>query len=275
MSTVSNSYVNSAMESAAVYNKTGQKSEQKTAAEEKLAIEKNDGEKKVRVSGRTVGNPMLSETAAKYYEELKKKYGNMDFVLVSADQKEYAKANASQYGNSNKMVVLIDEEKIERMATDENYRKQYEGVIANAASGLTQLKERLSKMGMSVKSCGMSVNDNGAASFFATMDKSFAAQNKKIAEKRAAKKAAQKAQEKKAQKEKQQEKLEESRKDGSISRVSDESKESDSSDEIVFEAASIDELIRKIENMEYSENKSESVLSDAEKRIGRKFDFTV
>ena len=27
------------------------------------------------------------------------------------------------------MVVLIDEEKIERMATDENYRKQYEGTI--------------------------------------------------------------------------------------------------------------------------------------------------
>lgn len=275
MSTVSNTYVNSGMESAAVYNKTEQKSEQKTAADEKLVIEKNDGEKKVKVSGRTVGNPMLTETAAKYYEELKRKYGNMDFILVSADQKEYAKANASQYGNSNKMVVLIDEEKIERMATDEKYRKQYEGVIANAASGLTQLKERLSKMGMSVKSCGMKVNDNGTASFFATMDKSMTAQNKRIAERRAEKKAEQKAKadaiEKKAQKEKQKEKLEESRKDGSVSRVSDESKDG----EIVFEANSLDELLRKIENMEYSENKIESVLSDAEKRIGQQFDFTV
>lgn len=272
MSTVSNSYVNSGMEAASVYNKTEQKSGQKPAAEDKLVIEKNEGEKKVRVSGRTVGNPMLTETAAKYYEELKKKYGNMDFILVSADQKEYAKANASQYGNSNKMVVLIDEEKIERMATDEKYRKQYEGVIANAASGLTQLKEKLSKMGMSVNSYGMKVNDNGTASFFATMDKSMAAQNKRIEERRAEKKAERKAQDKKAQKEKQEEKLEESRKDGTVSKVSDESKKSD---EIVFEADSIDELLRKIENMEYSENKSESVLSDAENKIGRQFDFMV
>ncbi|MDE7266129.1 MAG: hypothetical protein K2N89_01530, partial [Lachnospiraceae bacterium] len=144
MSTVSNTMSNYA-ESMAVYQNASSK---KTTEEEKkvetVETEKNEGEKKVKVSGRTVGNPMLSETAAKYYEELKRKYGNMDFILVSADQKEYAKANASKYGNSNKMVVLIDEEKIERMATDEKYRKQYESVIANAASGLTQLKERLS-----------------------------------------------------------------------------------------------------------------------------------
>ena len=44
----------------------------------------------------------------------------------SKDMKETAKANAGQYANANKMVVLIDEEKIERMADDESYRKQYE-----------------------------------------------------------------------------------------------------------------------------------------------------
>lgn len=35
------------------------------------------------VTGRTIGNPKLSEKAAKYYEELKRKYSNMDFILVS------------------------------------------------------------------------------------------------------------------------------------------------------------------------------------------------
>lgn len=44
--------------------------------------------------GRTIGQPELSEKAAKYYEQLKKKYGNYDFILVSRDQKENAKANA-------------------------------------------------------------------------------------------------------------------------------------------------------------------------------------
>ena len=42
-------------------------------------------------NGRTVGNPKLSKEGAKYYEELKKKYGDMDFVLVSAEEKENAK----------------------------------------------------------------------------------------------------------------------------------------------------------------------------------------
>ena len=75
----------------------------------------------------------------------------MDFILVSTDQKEYAKSKAASYANANKMVVLIDEEKIEKMASDENYRKQYEGIIANAASGLSQLGKQLSATGAKVK----------------------------------------------------------------------------------------------------------------------------
>lgn len=191
MSTISNTMTNYA-EQAAVYSSTStqdKKSQEKNSTtDEKMEIVKNDeNTQKVRVSGRTVGNPMLSEKAAKYYEELKKKYGNMDFILVSKDQKEYAKANASKYGNANKMVVLIDEEKIERMAEDENYRKQYEGIISRGANGLSQMKTKLAQMGVNVKSCGIKVNDNGASSFFATMDKGFKAQNKKRAEKQAQK----------------------------------------------------------------------------------------
>ena len=74
--------------------------------------------------GQTIGQPELSEKAAKYYEQLKKKYGNYDFILVSRDQKENAKANAAKYANGYKTVVLIDEDKIEQMATDEKFRKQ-------------------------------------------------------------------------------------------------------------------------------------------------------
>ena len=45
--------------------------------------------------GRTIGQPELSEKAAKYYEQLKKKYGNYDFILVSRDQKETGEAGAA------------------------------------------------------------------------------------------------------------------------------------------------------------------------------------
>lgn len=269
MSTISSIMANYA-ENAAVYNNTStqdkKSQDKKSTTEEKMEIVKKDeSTQKVHVSGRTVGNPMLSEKAAKYYEELKRKYGNMDFILVSKDQKEYAKANASKYGNSNKMVVLIDEEKIERMAEDEKYRKQYEGIIAQGASGLTQMKAKLAQMGKSVKSCGIKVNDNGAASFFATMDKSFKAQSKKRAAKQAAKKAEKKAQEKKAQKKKQQEKIEESRK---------EFREAQESDEITFEADSIDELLKKIENMDYVEQPQDKI-REMEQKAGQRFDYSI
>ena len=57
----------------------------------------------------------------------------MDFILVSADKKEEAQANAAQYANANHTVVLIDTDKIEKMAEDEAYRKKYEGIISGAA----------------------------------------------------------------------------------------------------------------------------------------------
>ena len=107
------------------------------------------------MSGRTIGAPELSENAAKYYEQLKKKYGNLDFILVSRDQKEFAKANASKYSNTHKMVVLIDEDKIERMAEDEDYRKQYESIIAKGASGLSQLTNKLENLEMSTLGRGI------------------------------------------------------------------------------------------------------------------------
>lgn len=275
MSTLS-SVVSNAAETIAAYNGTTNTSKKTKAEEEKLA-EKNltitkkeeDSEttKKVKVSGRTVGNPELSEKAAKYYEELKRKYGNMDFILVSKDQKEFAKANAAKYGKPNQTVVLIDEEKIERMAEDEKYRKQYEGIIAQGASGLNQLKNKLASMGLNVKTCGIKVNDNGAASFFATMDKSFKAQNKKIQQRRADKKAAKKAENKKAQKKKQEEKLKQIREDKKVIEEDDEG-------EITFMADSIDELLEKIEKMDYVFS-NDSVRSDEEKQVGQQFDFSV
>ena len=79
-------------DTAAVYSKS-----------ETTKTDETSGKKKV--SGQTIGNPKLSEKASKYYEQLKKKYSNMNFILVSEDQKENAKANAAGYANSNNMAV--------------------------------------------------------------------------------------------------------------------------------------------------------------------------
>ena len=114
----------------------------------------NSSARKTGNYGKTIGQPKLSDKAAKYYEELKKKFSNMDFILVSADQKEAAKAQAGSFANPYKTVVLVDEEKIEKMAEDEVFRAQYEGIIRKpdqtesdyvtvTASSIDELKKKV------------------------------------------------------------------------------------------------------------------------------------
>lgn len=215
--------------------------------------------KKYGVSGKTIGQAKLSENAKKYYEELKAKYKDMDFILVSKDMKEAAKANAGRYANPNKMVVLIDEEKIERMAQDEQYRKQYESVIASAQKKMPQLQQAL-RNGTNIKGFGMQVNNDGRASFFAVMDKSFKSQAERLEKQRAEKKAEKKAAEKKAEKKEREERLEEKR------------LENKEAKEVMISANSIEELIKKVEEYNYS-YMSDHVKTDAEKYVGTVIDF--
>ncbi len=121
--------------------------------------------------GNTIGDVKLSDKAKEYYDKLKGKYHNMEFIAVSKDMKAQVQANAAAYGNANKMVVLIDEEKLERMAEDESFRKKYEGIIATSQTKMTEARNSLTSRGASVKNFGMSVDSNGNESFFATVEK--------------------------------------------------------------------------------------------------------
>lgn len=220
--------------------------------------------KKCKVGGRTIGNPQLSETAAKYYEELKKKYSNMDFVLVSSDMKEFAKANAGSFANANKLAVLIDEEKIERMATDENFRRQYEAILDNAASQVSQLARKLTATGAKVKGYGMQVDDGGNASFFAVIDKSLAEQRERIEKKAVEKKEEKRAEEKKAQREAAEERLH-NRKTGLAE---------EREDEVVISASSMEELIQKVNDWVFAD-RSNRVWTEYERGLGQSVDYSV
>ncbi len=233
MNTITNEMVNSQ------YNNTVYKDDKKTN----------------KVSGRTIGDVKLSDEAAKYYEELKSKYSNMEFVLVSSDMKEQAQAQAASFANPAKMVVLIDEDKIERMATDEDFRNKYESVIANAANDLSQIGSSLQSSNANVVGYGMQIDDNGLPSYFAVLEKSSEAQRERIEAK-----AEEKAKERKAErKEQAEERLEELR---------------SSKDVEVITASSVDELLKKIEDASFNAL-SDNVLTEQEKQIGQNFDFSV
>lgn len=211
---------------------------------------------KNKISGRTIGDVKLSDEAAKYYEQLKEKYSNMEFVLVSKDMKEQAQAQAASFANPAKMVVLIDEEKIEKMATDENFRAQYEGVIANAAAQMNNLGSQISSGNYSnVTAYGIQLNDDGTTSFFAVIDEQIEA-NKERLEKQLKKKADERKAE---QKEFDKERLE-------ALKGADGKK--------VVTASSVEELLVKIQDAAF-ELRSNNVMTEQEKLVGQKFDFSV
>lgn len=221
------------------------------------------------VTGKTIGDPKLSKEGASYYEELKRKYAGMDFILVSTEEKERAKAQAASYATPGRMVVLIDEEKIERMATDETYRKQYEAIIAGASRNLSAIGQQASATGAKVKTYGMQVNDNGTASFFAVLEKSNEAQRQRIEKKAEQKKADRKEEQKKAQKEAQQERLQNTKE------VSDVQKKTQQDDETVtIWAGSVEELLQKIQDMQMAA-RSDMVQTEEEKNLGQHIDFAL
>ena len=172
-----------------------------SAYETKETNKTNKSLKKSSEYGKTIGEPKLSDEAKKYYEKLKEKYNNMDFILVDSECKDYAQANAAKYANPLKTVVLIDEEKIERMATDEEYRKKYEAILTGASAQLSQMQEKFDSAGVSVKGFGIQINDDGTASYFAVLQKAADNQRARI--------------EAKAEKERQEKRLEEMRKSNS------------------------------------------------------------
>ena len=226
------------------------------------------------VTGRTIGNPKLSEKAAKYYEELKRKYSNMDFILVSEDQKEKARAQAGSYANASKMVVLIDEDKIERMAEDENYRRQYEAIIANAGSGIAQMKSSLEASGTKVKGYGMQVNDGGTATYFAVLQKSSDAQKERIEKKREKAAEEKKTEARRAQKDAQEKRIRDGKNENAAERVNktDETAEADWENTVTITASSIGELLKKIGDYQQNERMN-TVQTKEERLVGGHIDY--
>ena len=224
--------------------------------------------------GNTIGDVKPSDKAKDYYNQLKGKFHNMEFIAVSKDMKAQVQANAAAYGNANKMVVLIDEEKLERMATDESFRKKYEGIIAMSQTKMAEAKNSLTSSGASVKNFGMSVDSNGKESFFATVEKSQDLQKKRI-EKKAAEKKEQKAKEKKkAEKEAREERLQKA-KDKKTDKAADESEIQDIDDGkeyVTIEAKSMDELLSKVQTYSYS-GAINRVMTDSERMVGGYVDF--
>ncbi|MDO4965305.1 MAG: DUF6033 family protein [Lachnospiraceae bacterium] len=223
--------------------------------------------------GMSIGDVKLSDKAKEYFSKLKSKFGNMEFIAVSKDMKEQVKSNIAAYGNANKMIVLIDDAKLEQMANDESFRKKYEGIIAMSQNQMAAAKNSLASSGAKIKNFGMSVNSDGSTSFFATLEKSSKDQAKRISKKQAEKKAAKIKEKKLADKKAQKKHLEKIKEENKVDNKDIEEKpEWEDKDYIKFEANSMEELVDLISKYAY-DNSLESNMTEEEKVLGQNFDF--
>lgn len=242
--------------------------------------ESTEVNEKKKVTGmRTYGDAKLSDTALDYYKNLTKKYSNLNFVLVASDKKQEAEMMKGSFASGNGLTVLIDTDKIEKMATDEKYAKQIESVLSNASTQLNTLKTSL-ESNSNVKAYGMSINKDNRASFFATVDKQMKEQREKIKERREEKKAEAKAKEKADAKKEAKDKIVENRKAKLDEKYGiDKNKNEDSyynyedeEDTVTIEASSVEELLRKIEAYEKYGTLDNDKSSNT---VGKRIDYAI
>lgn len=179
---------------------------------------------------RKTKQPELSSRAKKLLKELQKKYGNMDFMVGSYDTDEEAAAYLSR--GTKEYSVLIDPEELEKMASDEETKKKYLGMLEEATGKLDQMKNQLGEHKDEVTHMGVSIGKDGTMSFFADLEKVSEKQRERIEKKREEK--------------------------------------ADSVKRTRVKAASTQELLKKIKQVDWSKIKEERVQEN-----GRRFDYSI
>ena len=163
----------------------------------------------------------LSDAAKNLLAELREKYENMDIAVAewSSDEEQdyYASLATKEYS------VLINPELLEKMASDESVREQYESVLSGADEKFDTLQEELGEDADKIKSFRISIDQDGNVSYAVELlkemaenskaekkkDTSAEKQQERINEKRAERKKAEKErQEKQAQEKQETEKIE-------------------------------------------------------------------
>lgn len=228
--------------------------------QESKVTERTQTSAKKSVKGQgTYGDPKLSDDALSYYKTLKEKFGNVNFVLVASDKKEEAEAMKAGFATPGQMTVLIDEEKIEKMAADEEYRNKIEGVIANATNELNSFADQVASTGAKVSAYGVTIDDNGTAKYFAVLEESSKKQRERIEAKAEEKREQRIEDNRKAEREKAKERLESGRPDDG---------------KVTLTANSVEELLAKISEhtMNYL---TDNIMTEEEKMVGQSFDFSV
>ncbi len=199
----------------------------------------------------------LSDKAKALLQELKKNYSNMDFFVADYESDEEASEYLSR--GTKDYSVLIDPEELERMADDEEVKKQNLSLLDEAVGKLDEIKEELKDTDREdeVVSLGVSIGKDGQVSYFAELEKSGERQKEFVDKIREDKKEAAKEAEKETEAEragKGQDKY-----------------NYEHSKRAFISADNTDDLLKQIQNFNWDNVKEETTIP----MPGTRFDFTV
>ncbi|MBQ9119004.1 MAG: hypothetical protein IJY09_02970 [Lachnospiraceae bacterium] len=199
----------------------------------------------------------LSENAKNLLEELKAKYGNMDFIV--ADYKSEAEAARYLAMGKKDYTVLIDPDTLEQMAADEEVKAKYIGIIDDALAQFGEIKEQLESaeeaQDVEVTRIGISVGSDGTVTYFAELQKASEKQQERLEKGKEEKAEEAKKAEKQEEKDKKAEKLLEKRMEPVTT--------------LRVKADSVEALLEKIRQADWSKEKPEPA------QTGTKFDFSI
>lgn len=190
-----------------------------------------------------VKQPKLSQAAQNLLEKLRNTYDTMDFMVADFKNEEEAKSILSR--GTKEVSVLFSTEELEKMASDENYEKEYMDRVQGALRMSEQINEQFGfesefgKNGGEVTMVGISFNADGTMSLFAELEKSGADQKELL---------------EKAQEEKRAQKKEDAK---NVKRTT-------------VQAGSMEELFEKIRSVDWN-----SIPAGNAPEAGRKFDFSI
>lgn len=195
----------------------------------------------------------LSKKAQDFLKNLREKYGDYDFLIAKKgnDLRSLAK------GGSKEFSVIFTNEEIERMASDEKYADEK----IQAVEGAVKMSKRIAEENGFVSAFGdkdgangtinkitISVDDNGNTKMFAELEKTNEKQKERLEKARE-----KKAEEKKAEARKKKNPYEKDDKD-SVKRTT-------------VEADNMDELLEKINNIDWNDVK--------DSHSGDRFSFSI
>ena len=128
------------------------------------------------------GRVTLSEDAKNLLKELKRKYGNMDFIIADYETDEEAERYLAR--GTGEYSVLLTPEELEKMAADESYKKQNLSILDDAVSKLGEMKTQLGDKEHEVSRIGIAIDSEGKISYFAELEKVNEKQRERIEKRR-------------------------------------------------------------------------------------------